>query len=124
MYLGIEIGGTKLQLGVGTGRGDPLAALERLDVEPDDGASAMMPAASVPTMTARLVIILIVPLARLRSRDSTNSGIMPYLAGPKNALWQVKPIKAKRVSQRLPIQNPARATRAMGISTTLTSTLT
>ncbi|NQT36584.1 MAG: ROK family protein [Planctomycetes bacterium] len=42
MYLGIEIGGTKLQLGVGTGRGDPLAALERLDVEPDDGARGIL----------------------------------------------------------------------------------
>ena len=28
MFLGIEIGGTKLQLGVGTGNGPPLIALE------------------------------------------------------------------------------------------------
>jgi glucokinase len=38
MFLGIEIGGTKLQLGVGPGDGTPLAALERLDVEPRYGA--------------------------------------------------------------------------------------
>lgn len=38
MFLGIEIGGTKLQLGVGSGDGSPLIALERLEVEPRDGA--------------------------------------------------------------------------------------
>ncbi len=38
MYLGIEIGGTKLQLGVGHGDGSPMAALERVDVEPSRGA--------------------------------------------------------------------------------------
>ncbi|MGQ9574243.1 MAG: ROK family protein [Thermoguttaceae bacterium] len=38
MFLGIEIGGTKLQLGVGRGDGPPLAALARLDVEPQSGA--------------------------------------------------------------------------------------
>jgi glucokinase len=38
MLLGIEIGGTKLQLGVGHGDGRPLAALERLAVEPQLGA--------------------------------------------------------------------------------------
>jgi len=38
MLLGIEIGGTKLQLGVGPGDGTPLLALERLDVEPKHGA--------------------------------------------------------------------------------------
>jgi len=38
MVLGIEIGGTKLQLGVGPGDGTPLVALERLDVEPKYGA--------------------------------------------------------------------------------------
>ncbi len=41
MFLGIEIGGTKLQLGVGTGDGPPLAALERLDVEPQHGAEGI-----------------------------------------------------------------------------------
>lgn len=38
MFLGIEIGGTKLQLGVGPGDGSPLVALERLAVDPKDGA--------------------------------------------------------------------------------------
>lgn len=32
MYLGIEIGGTKLQLGIGDGTGEPLALLERYEV--------------------------------------------------------------------------------------------
>ena len=38
MFLGIEIGGTKLQLGVGPGDGGPLVALKRLDVNPQLGA--------------------------------------------------------------------------------------
>jgi glucokinase len=38
MLLGIEIGGTKLQLGVGRGDGPPLVELERIDVEPGRGA--------------------------------------------------------------------------------------
>lgn len=38
MFLGIEIGGTKLQLGVGTGEGPPLIELLRLDVQPQRGA--------------------------------------------------------------------------------------
>lgn len=38
MLLGIEIGGTKLQFGVGRGDGPPLATLLRLDVEPERGA--------------------------------------------------------------------------------------
>lgn len=33
LFLGIEIGGTKLQLGVGRGDGSPLFAMERLDVD-------------------------------------------------------------------------------------------
>ena len=37
MFLGIEIGGTKLQLGVGTGDGAPLRALERFDVQAEQG---------------------------------------------------------------------------------------
>jgi len=41
MILGIEIGGTKLQLGVGTGDGPPLVALERLDVRPERGAEGI-----------------------------------------------------------------------------------
>ena len=39
MFLGIEIGGTKLQLGVGTGDGPPLVALERRDVDRAAGAA-------------------------------------------------------------------------------------
>ena len=41
MFLGIEIGGTKLQLGVGTGNGPPLIALERRIVERSRGAAAI-----------------------------------------------------------------------------------
>ena len=41
MYLGIEIGGTKLQLGVGTGNGPPLEALERRIVERSRGADSI-----------------------------------------------------------------------------------
>jgi len=41
MFLGIEIGGTKLQLGVGAGDGGPLAALERRDVAIDQGAEGI-----------------------------------------------------------------------------------
>lgn len=42
MYLGIEIGGTKLQLGVGTGDGSPLELLERFDVDPAQGARGIL----------------------------------------------------------------------------------
>ena len=42
MFLGIEIGGTKLQLGVGSGDGSPLAALERLAVRPEDAAEGIL----------------------------------------------------------------------------------
>jgi len=41
MYLGIEIGGTKLQLGVGDGSGRTLRAFERLEVDPRQGATAI-----------------------------------------------------------------------------------
>lgn len=41
MYLGIEIGGTKLQLGVGGGKGGPLEALERADVDQAQGAKGI-----------------------------------------------------------------------------------
>lgn len=41
MLLGIEIGGTKLQLGVGAGDGSPLVELLRLDVEPRLGAEGI-----------------------------------------------------------------------------------
>src|SRR5688572_30246242 len=39
--LGIEIGGTKLQLGIGPGTGD-LAVLERLRVDPDRAAAGIL----------------------------------------------------------------------------------
>jgi glucokinase len=42
MYLGIEIGGTKLQLGVGAGDGSPLVALKRVDVDPHLGANGIL----------------------------------------------------------------------------------
>jgi glucokinase len=42
MFLGIEIGGTKLQLGVGRGDGAPLVALERRDVVPARGAAGIL----------------------------------------------------------------------------------
>jgi glucokinase len=41
MFLGIEIGGTKLQLGVGRGDGSALAALERFDVDPEQAADGI-----------------------------------------------------------------------------------
>lgn len=42
MYLGIEIGGTKLQLGVGDGTSAQLAAWERLDIDARRGAAAIL----------------------------------------------------------------------------------
>jgi glucokinase len=42
MFLGIEIGGTKLQLGVGTGDGPPFTAFRRLDVDAARGAAAIL----------------------------------------------------------------------------------
>ncbi|MBN2474741.1 MAG: ROK family protein [Pirellulales bacterium] len=41
MFLGIEIGGTKLQLGVGAGDGSSLVAHERVAVEPEAGAKGI-----------------------------------------------------------------------------------
>jgi glucokinase len=40
--LAIEIGGTKLQFGVGTGRGGPLIELVRIDVDRDRGAQGIL----------------------------------------------------------------------------------
>jgi glucokinase len=40
-YLGIEIGGTKLQLGVGRGDGSPFEAFQRRDVRPREGAEGI-----------------------------------------------------------------------------------
>ncbi len=42
MFLGIEIGGTKLQLGVGAGDGSELAGMERRDVDPERGAAGIL----------------------------------------------------------------------------------
>ncbi len=42
MFLGIEIGGTKLQLGIGEGDGAELVAHQRLDVDPSRGASGIL----------------------------------------------------------------------------------
>lgn len=41
MFLGIEIGGTKLQLGVGSGDGTPLRHLERRAVDPAHGSAGI-----------------------------------------------------------------------------------
>jgi glucokinase len=41
MFLGIEIGGTKLQLGVGPGSGPPFAGFRRLDVDARRGAEGI-----------------------------------------------------------------------------------
>lgn len=42
MFLAIEIGGTKLQLGVGSGTGQPLQALERRTVDPDGRSAGIL----------------------------------------------------------------------------------
>ena len=42
MFLGIEIGGTKLQLGVGNGDGSPPAAVERRDIDPSRGSERIL----------------------------------------------------------------------------------
>jgi glucokinase len=42
MFLGIEIGGTKLQLGVGSGEGPPLRGLERCDIDRKQGAAGIL----------------------------------------------------------------------------------
>jgi glucokinase len=42
MFLGIEIGGTKLQLGAGKGTGPPFAAFLRLDVDARRGADGIL----------------------------------------------------------------------------------
>src|SRR5262245_54535133 len=42
MFLGIEIGGTKLQLGVGDGVRPQFAALERYSIEPSRGAEGIL----------------------------------------------------------------------------------
>ena len=47
--LGIEVGGTKLQLGIGRADGS-LAALERLDVDPARGARAFSTRSRLPSV--------------------------------------------------------------------------
>ncbi len=42
MFLGIEIGGTKLQLAVGAGDASPLVELRRADVHSEDGAGGIL----------------------------------------------------------------------------------
>jgi glucokinase len=42
MFLGIEIGGTKLQLAVGTGEVRPLVDLRRAEIRPEDGAGGIL----------------------------------------------------------------------------------
>ena len=42
MYLGIEIGGTKLQLGVGQGDGCELFELEQVQIDPTQGAAGIL----------------------------------------------------------------------------------
>ncbi len=53
MLLGLEIGGTKLQLGVGAGDGSPLVALERFSVDPASGAVGIL--ARIESATAAIV---------------------------------------------------------------------
>ena len=52
MFLGIEIGGTKLQLGVGTGRDANLVELRRLDVDPQRQAAGILE--QIETVAAEL----------------------------------------------------------------------
>ena len=42
MYLGIEIGGTKLQLAVGPGDGSPLIEFQRAEIRVEDGAGGIL----------------------------------------------------------------------------------
>src|SRR5688572_24650853 len=42
MFLGIEIGGTKLQLGVGSGDGGELASFVRHEIDPARGAAGIL----------------------------------------------------------------------------------
>lgn len=58
MFLGIEIGGTKLQLGVGRGDGAPLVDFARRQIEPARGAAgirAQIEAAAVPLVARHAV---------------------------------------------------------------------
>ena len=52
MHLGIEIGGTKLQLGIGLPTQATLTILERLDINPSDGAEGILQqiAETAPTL--------------------------------------------------------------------------
>ncbi len=52
-FLGIEIGGTKLQVGVGEGSGPPLLALRRTEVQPEKGAEGIR--AQIAELAAPLI---------------------------------------------------------------------
>ncbi len=54
MFLGIEIGGTKLQFGVGSGDGTPLVSLTRRDVDPAAGAAGIL--ATMREAVAKLAV--------------------------------------------------------------------
>jgi glucokinase len=53
MFLGIEIGGTKIQLGLGAGDGSPLVALARFEVDSTAGANGILK--QIETGAARLL---------------------------------------------------------------------
>ncbi len=53
LFLGVEIGGTKLQLGVGAGDGSPLLALETTTVQRERGAAGIL--AGVERLANRLL---------------------------------------------------------------------
>ena len=52
-------------------------------------------------MAATLVSMMMVALAMLILESATNSGITPYLAGPKNALWVPSKNIASNANQTL-----------------------
>ena len=49
--------------------------------------SEIYPAATIPKMTAILVPMPITPFPQDNFSGGNNSGKLPYLAGPKKALW-------------------------------------
>ncbi|MGD9646505.1 MAG: hypothetical protein AB7U73_12390 [Pirellulales bacterium] len=52
-FLGIEIGGTKLQVAVGSAAGPPLLGVERADVDPAGGAEGIL--AEIERLARRLL---------------------------------------------------------------------
>lgn len=71
MYLAVEIGGTKLQVGVGPGDGSPPEALQRLDVPP--GAEA------------RNILALLEPVVRRLSKEYRVNAVGVGFGGPVDA---------------------------------------